>query len=157
MQTSPNTYTIKRLANFKESLVDDKGEIIPLPIGKKQVTAFKRLYFYDNGKIIAVHKRKDYGFNADLTPIRLEIEGEDKPVTAFDWLEFSRDGKIIAEHGGKYYGFNFDLTPIRLLIKGDLVTAFGYLRIDPDGRIIAEHGGKYYGFNADLTPILTSN
>ena len=110
MQTSPNTYTIKRLDNGKYSLFDDKGEVKELPIKGEQVTAFKWLYLHDNGMIIAVHGDKEYGFNADGTPIVLEIEGEQ--VTAFTCLRISPDGRIRAEYKYKWYLFNPDGTLI---------------------------------------------
>ena len=140
-QTSPNTYTVKWLANFKESLFDDKGEVKALPIGNDLVTAFDWLEFSPdgNGRIIARRGYNCYGFTADLTPITLPLDKEQ--VTAFDVFDvYYSNGNIRVKYEGKFYGFTADLTPIAL---GKQVFAFDDVDFDRDGRMRGKIGAYW--------------
>ena len=103
-QTPIKTYTAKRLANAQCSLVDEKGEVKPLLTGKELRLEVDSLELYPDVLIKAEYKLKWYGFRYDLTPIALEIEGNQ--VTAFDCLLLWPDGSILAEHEDKWYDFS---------------------------------------------------
>jgi len=116
-QTSlcPSIYKVRQLAGGKYSLVDDKGEVKQLRIGKFKRVTFDMLLIFRNGRILAKFKQRgcysqECLFNADLTPIALPI-GKVKRVT-FDMLAINNDGKIRAQCEDEFYLFNADLTPI---------------------------------------------
>jgi len=151
-ETTQSIYKVQKLPNLQYSLLNDKGEVIPLPIGKVERDQFEWLYIHNNGFIKAKHNGKYYAFKlADLTPIELFIKGEYR--VAFYWLKIHDNGIIEAIHNARWYAFKLaDLTPIALVINGKRVVVFTALNIHDNGFITAKHG-KWYGFNPDLTPI----